>query len=201
MELKGRLKRFGIQYLVGKGFLQVTPWAFERPLEGLCQGVGFVKGTRDKEGLFTVDFYWRYTNSPRNTPWAMDCHRRIGEFSSGGDEWYPIGDEQSYATVANIFSQEVVPFFNSHGSVAMVIHSFEDHPNGEQMLFGPDVGWRKFNIGFCYLWIGEKEKAAEYLRAVVEQHSKEKYDWVQERKQIAAEGLGRAIQEEERPAT
>jgi len=193
MDMRSRVKRFGDQFLVGMGLLQVTPWAFEKALSGLCQGVAFVKGERDKLGLFTVDVYWRYTNSPRNAPWAMDCHRRIGDFSSGGDEWYSISDDQSYATVADALSRSVEPFFRTHESIEAVIRSFEGGQYTEQVLFGPDAGWRQFNIGFCYLSVGNKEKALECLKAVVEKHSKEQYDWVQERKIIAVQGIERAM--------
>jgi hypothetical protein len=47
-----------------------------------------------------------------------------------------------------------------------------------------------FNIGFCYLSVGNKTKAAEHLREVVEKHSDDPYEWVQERKAIALEALG-----------
>lgn len=211
MYLKKRIKQFGDRYLADKGFLQATPWAFEKQLDGLCQGVGFGKGERSLDGRFTVDVYLRYTNCPLSEPGAMHCHRRIGEFLDYRKDgflyhlkrflgvqppshWYPIDEDESYAAVADIFSCAVQPFFKAHESIADVIRSFEEGRYTDFTLFGPDAGWRKFHIGFCYLSIGNKEKAIEYLTAVVEQHSDWIPDWVQERKQIAAEELRRLQQ-------
>jgi len=181
--------------LANKGFTQVTPWAFEKPLEGLCQGLGFVKGTRARDGAFTVDVYWRYTNSKRKTPWAMDCHRRINDFTSGGGGWFLIEDERSYVRVADVFLNSVEPFLKAHESITCIIRSFEAGLYEEQVLFGPDAGWRQFNIGFCYLSLGNKVRAIDCLNMVVEKYSTENYDWVQERKLIALEELERAKQE------
>jgi len=188
---KAHVKGFGEKYLLPRKFAPATPWAFEKTLEGLCQGIGFVKGTRGREGMFTLDVYLRYMTSPRNAPWAMDCHRTIGEFSSGSDEWYPIDDEQSYEVVAGIFLQNVEPFLKAHESIEAIVHDFEEGRYSPKMLFGPDDGWMHFNIGFAYLWIGNKDKAAEHLKLVVEKYSNEDYDWVQERKKLAIEGLER----------
>lgn len=195
MNFKSRIKQFGKQYLASKGFAQVTPWAFEKPLDGLCHGLGFVKGSRGRDGAFSVDVYWRFTNSKRNAPWAMDCHRRINDFVPGMDGWFLIEDEGSYTTVANIFLTIIEPFLKEHESVASIIHSLETGQYEERVLFGPDAGWRQFNIGFCYLSLGNKAKAIDCLNAVVEKYSSENYDWVQERRLIAMEGIERARQE------
>jgi hypothetical protein len=211
MDFENHIKRFGHQYLVDKGFSQVAPWVFEKPLDGLCQGVGFVKGERGLQGRFTVDLFWRYTNTPLDQSWAMHCCRRIGSFYEARTAgflyhfkrflgvrppsgWYPIDEDKSYTAVAGIFSSAVEPFFKAHESIADVIRSFEDGRYTDFTLFGPDAGWRKFHIGFCYLSIGNKEKAIEYLTAVVEKHSDWIPNWVQERKQIAAEELKRLQQ-------
>jgi hypothetical protein len=193
-DLKKNVKQFGEKYLIEKGFSQATAWAFERPRNGLTHGVGFVKGVRSREGMFTVDIYWRYNLTRSNAEWAMDCHRRIGEFSSGTDEWYPIEDEQSYVRIAEVFAQAAEPFLKAHESIEAILKDYEEGRYPPKMLFGPDVGWMHFNIGFCYLSVGNKAKAAEHLREVVDKLSDDPYDWVQERKAVAVEGLARAMQ-------
>jgi hypothetical protein len=193
-ELQENVKRFGEQHLLKRGFGQVTSWAFERALSGVTHGVGFVKGVGSREGMFTVDIYWRFTNSHRRVPAsAMDCVRRIGELSSGSDEWYPIDDEQSYTRIAEVFAQAAEPFLKSHESIEAILKDYEEGRYPPKMLFGPDIGWMHFNIGFCYLSVGNKEKAADHLREVVDKLSDDPYDWVQERKALAAEGLARAL--------
>ena len=151
-----------------------------------------MKGSRSRGGMFTVDVYWRYMTSPRIAPWAMDCHRRIEEFTSGSDEWYQIDDEKSWETVARIFLECVEPFLKAHEFIEAIIRDYEKWCYSPQMLFGPDEGWMHFNIGFAYLWIGENEKAAEHLKVVIERYSNGDYDWVQERKKNALEGHERA---------
>jgi hypothetical protein len=197
-ELKKNIKHFGERYLAAEGFARIRPWDFEKSLNGLTQGVGFVKGTGHLSGMFTVDIYWRFSHSQlkNSPPSARDCSRRIGEFSSGTDEWYPIEDEQSYVRIAEVFAQAAEPFLKAHESIEAILRDYEERRCPPKMLFGPDIGWMHFNIGFCYLAVGNKAKAAEHLREVVDKLSVDPYDWVQHRKDVAAEGLAHATQTE-----
>lgn len=191
MCIEERIREFGRNQLVGRGFQQVTPWAFERACSGLVQGVGFVPGSGGLDGTFTVDVYLRYTTS-RRTVRAMDCHCRIGEFMSGRDEWFAVADEQSYAKIAEVLQTSVEPFFLSLSSVEAVLRALEQGRYSDRKLFGLDPGWRLFNMGFCYLWAGNAQKAMQYLTDVVEKHSAAKHAWVAERQAIATEGLKEA---------
>ncbi|MDP1663310.1 MAG: hypothetical protein Q8L55_15465 [Phycisphaerales bacterium] len=189
MKLKEQVARLIAPTFSEHGFAQVTPLVFERPLQGLCHGVEFVNGTGGRKGRFTVNFYLRYTNSPRIDTSAMDCCFRINALSSCADPWCPIDCEADYAWVLRVFLGPAAEFFQSHASIHAVLESASKGTYSDAQLFGNDPGWRCFHMGFCHLTVGHKENAAMHLRAVVEQHSDQSYEWVKERARLAADAL------------
>jgi hypothetical protein len=119
----------------------------------------------------------------------MDYCQRIGHFDCGRDEWFEIADEQSWTKVGNLIVNYVEPFLLKHDTIEKIIASFENGSVPPETLFGVDKGWRAFNIGYCYLWIGRKDSAIEFLREVVDKYSQRPFDWVQNRKNTVLEAL------------
>lgn len=181
-KLKKSIRKFGEVHLIPKGYSQITSYTFERSLEGFAQGLGFVNGTGGYKGLFTVDVYWRYTHSPISSEDAMDFCQRIGELNSGRDEWYRISEEDSYKKIFKIVEGRIEALFSKYNNIKTIILDYESKKIDPRIFFGIDEGWRAYNIGYCYLFLKEVEKAKKHLEQVVNKFSVDNYDWVIERK-------------------
>lgn len=188
--LKKKIKEFGGRVLLPRGFLQTRTWDFEKEYPGLIHGVDFVNGQRGLQGCFTVNLYWRFTHSEYNSEGVMHYYQRVGEFlTSGGDQWFAIDDDHSYKRIERIFIEFVEPFYKEHESIEAIIRSYEMGRHAPNLLFGIDIGWQTYNIGFCYKWLGQNDKAMSFLKEVIEKYSSYDYDWVQRRKQIAMKAI------------
>lgn len=183
------IREFGKRVLHARGFIQKTKWTFEKELPGFYQGLSFRKGTRGLQGYFTVEVFWRFNHSPLSFDDVMHCSRRIGEFTSGRGEWLPIDDESIFERIEQFFIQTAEPFLNENGSIEAIISNFEEGRYEASLLFGYDIGWRTYNIGFCYLWLGKKKKGLSYLHELLERYSDEEFDWVQQRKKVSLDAI------------
>jgi len=187
--MKKQIEKFGNDFLLPLGFELASPFAFERRLEGLSQGFGFVKGVGGLAGKFTANVYWRYTVSPSPLDGVMDYCQRIGVLNSGRDEWFQIEDAQSWRTFGDMFKSLVDPVFSKYKSIGSIVDDFEKGVLAPELAFGVDAGWRAFNLGYCYLWLGNKPVALRFLREVLDQHSFQPFDWVQNRKKTVLDSL------------
>jgi hypothetical protein len=188
MTFKTRVKKFGTDYLLPKGFTPTHTWGFQRKLEGLTHGFSFQKGIGGAVvGKYTAHVYIHYNHSSKDSPGSMDCHRPV-------EDWFRIEDDDGYQRLGKYFERVEEPFLQEHSSIQAILSSYENQRFSEKMLFGADPGWFHFNLGYCYLWVGNQEGAAKHLRIVIDQYSKNPRgtEWIETRKRIANEGLKRA---------
>lgn len=187
-----RIAECGRTVLANGGFRQVGDLVFEKELPGLVQGIEFLRGTGSRKGSFTVNLYWRFTHNPRVKEDAMDFWQRLGVFLSGVDEWYRSSAdrlEETFAWLSGVFAERVLPFFARFQSIESILKTYESGEVDEALLFGIDAGWREYNLGYAYLFVGDEVKAAQHLRRVVEAFSATQHDWVQERRQTVEKAL------------
>lgn len=175
--------------LEASGFEQVSTYCVERPLEHLAQGIEFQPGTGVKKGQFTVNLYWRYTNSPIVKEEAMHFSERLGRFLGGGDEWYDgssVKAARSSAELAcKVIEDRVLTFFDRFRDVREIIEAFEQGELEPHVLFGPDRGWQAYHRGYCYLSLGQLDKARESLFQVVRDFSDPDLGWIRDRRLAA----------------
>ena len=170
--LREKLAELSDALLARNGFSRQKPLRFERRLGQLIQGLEFQKGSGSRKHQFTVNVFWRFDHNPLNYDWAMDYRQRIGRFTTGFDEWFtfdpPETLENTFLRLRTILSDTVLPFLDKNNSISAIVSEYETGGITASTAFGSDVGWQNFNLGFCYLSLGEKEKAAAHLKVVAE---------------------------------
>jgi hypothetical protein len=170
--LREKIAELGDVLLIPKGFDRQGPFLFERSLEQLIQGIEFEKGSSSKNNQFTANAFWRFDHNPLNYDFAMAYRERIGRFMTGYDEWFtfdpPETLDNTFLRLPKVLSETVLPFLDKHNSISAIVHEYETGGISASVAFGSDIGWRNFNLGFCYLSLGEKAKAAEHLKVVAE---------------------------------
>lgn len=145
---------------------------FERPGDGLVQLIELQPGCGPKKHSFTVNVGWRYTVKPVTDEAAFDCRQRIGRLLGDRDIWFSRADatalDDSLDRVKTLLDEDVLPFLDEHRSIAAVLDAFEAGELSARTVFGSDSGWQNYNLAFCYLHVGNVEKAKDHLQKVVE---------------------------------
>ena len=157
--------------LAERGF-RPSGTVFEREGDGLVQLIELQPGRGGKKHSFTLNLGWRYTVKPVTDEAAFDCRQRIGRLIGDTDLWFSRGDatalDDSLDRVKMLIDEDVLPFLDEHRSIAAVIDAYESSELSARTAFGSDSGWQNYNLAFCYLHVGNVEKARDHLQKVVE---------------------------------
>jgi tetratricopeptide (TPR) repeat protein len=185
-KLKTQIKRLVKEQLSQEGFSLSRLRIPERTTAELRQGIEFQPGTGHLSGQYTLNVYWSFRFFENDG--AMDGCRRIGDLLGCGDTWFSREDDKldsEFVKVTQLIMDHAVPYLNAHNTIQKIIAAHENEDLSTAEAFGEDVGWQQFNLGFCYDHLGQNEEALAHLSRVIEEHSDEDYEWVQERKQMA----------------
>jgi hypothetical protein len=198
--LKSKVQRLG-EDLAQHGFEYFDRHTIRRSRPNLDQFIQLQPGHRSLEGKFTANLGWKFTmpGVPGET-WVHNTIR-IGHVLDG-ELWLAHEPkeslEESYARLLRVIELYALPFLNSIDSIEKMVSQYEtavanasdSAPSASSplLLFGRG-GWKECLLGFCYKELGTVEKAKHHLRAVIEQHSNEPYDFVAKRKEACEQAL------------
>ena len=192
-QLKSLVKRIFTSPLQPHGFILATPRVCEREGAGLWQGIEFQSGRSYLAGRYTLNIYWRF-NRALCRDGIYDACLRIGELYGETDDWFslePDGCEQHAQAVERLITVWALPYLSKYDNVAKILADSESGALNELRAFGPDEGWRLFNKGFCYAFVGDKQKARSYYQEVVDRDSKENLSWIVLRRSEALRELAK----------
>ncbi len=200
--LKTKVKNLANE-LESAGFVQDGPFRLKRSLEHIDQFVELQPGHEWLEGKFTCNLCWKITAGVQLVEGVYDYCVRIGFLVGETDLWFSheTRDElaSSYEQVASILREKGLPYLDSISDLKRMVELYEsastgtslppDVPTNPLSYFGMDEGWKHYNLGFAYKVLGISEKANEHFAVVVDQHSREPFDWVQDRRQACEKAL------------
>jgi hypothetical protein len=180
-----------------QGFEHVGPYLLRRARNKLDQFIELQPGDRWLDGKFTCNIAWRFIFAGLPASNALHYRQRLSE------TWLPYKPdeeiENSYALLRRWIDAYSLPFLDSLDSVETLIKKYEEAvatnsddivPAADNpLLFFGRGGWKHCLLGFAYKEFGNVEKAKYHLNLVVEQHSSEPYDWVQQRKAASQAAL------------
>jgi hypothetical protein len=190
--LKTRVKRLAREFAASNFTLKLGR-ILERDSPGLRQGLEFQPGTRRLADRFTVNVFWTFTIADPDASGFAGA-RRIGDFVAGTDMWFssePAQIDSDFAKVRDLLERYALPYLDEFSSVKAIVSGYERGHISCRDAFGADRGWQRFNLGFCYSFLGRSAPAITNLRAVVEEYSAEPWEWVQSRKARAEAEIAR----------
>ena len=189
--LKTKIRNLVRENLASLGFILARPRMPQRQCPGLRQSLEFQPGTGHLAGSYTINVCWSFLIAPRDWE-ALDGYRRIGELAGQGDTWYsrePNRFEEDFARATTLVLNVAVPYLERYSNVNAIVTAYEEGTLSRSHAFGPDRGWQSFNLGYCYSYLGRTAPAISNLRAVIEEHSSEPYDFIQVRTHLAKEEI------------
>lgn len=186
-KLKTRIKRFFKEEMEPKGYILKKARMPERFLAGLRQGIEFQPGTGHLGGQYTLNVFWSFMHS-LDEGIAMHGNRRIGELCGEKDTWYSREEsklESDFEIVKEKLTTLVLPYLDKYSSIEKIIADASSGDLEPSKTFGISPGWRHFNQGYCYAFLGDRINALDHYQQVIEKYSDEPYEWVKKRKQAA----------------
>jgi hypothetical protein len=192
-KLKSRIKRIFKDEMESKGFVLKKPRIPERFLQGLRQGIEFQPGTGHLAGKYTLNVFWSFTHS-LDEGISMAGTSRIGALTGSVDTWFSRQDEKlesDFSAVSELIKTVVLPYLEKYNSIESILAGVKSGELDISHALGVDAGWREFNLGYCFAFVGNRKEAVKHYSAVIEMHSNHTVEWVQNRKQAAISEISR----------
>jgi len=183
-KLKTKIRQLFNAHLESMGFLLERARIPERKLLGLRQGIEFQPGTGHLEGKYALNVYWSFMHS-LDEGISMSAVKRIGHLTGGPDRWFSReldSLDTDFQFVEELVLGTALPYLVQHDSISKIISSYEAGTLSQTDAFGGDIGWRHFNLGFCYSSLCKTDAAIHHFNEVVTKYSDAPSAWAQHRK-------------------
>jgi hypothetical protein len=191
-KLKSRIRKFFHDELEPKGFVLKKPRIPERFLAGLRQGIEFQPGSGHLDRRFTLNIFWSFQHA-LDEGIAMHGTCRIGHITGNSDTWFSREDDKlgsEFEDAKSALVRVALPYLDKYSSIDRIVSGAASGEISLQQAFGGDAGWRHFNQGYCYAFLGKRKDAIDHYTQVIANHSDRPYAWVRKRREQAIYELG-----------
>jgi hypothetical protein len=185
------------------GFIQNGPFRLKRTGELLNQFIELQPGHQWLEGKFTANLCWKITAGGEPVEGVYDFCVRIGFLFGENDVWFSHDTKEELDVTCEqvmlLIRERGLPFLDSVNDLEQMVEMYEaavathlgqaEVPTSPLLFFGRDEGWKHYNLACAYRALGDSEKARTHFSIVLEQHSHQPLDWVQNRKRMCIEAL------------
>lgn len=191
-KLKSRIQKFFHDELEPKGFVLKKPRIPERFLAGLRQGIEFQPGSGHLDRRYTLNIFWSFQHA-LDEGIAMHGTRRIGTLIGKSDMWFSRESDQldsEFDVATSVLMRAALPYLDKYSSIDQIVSGAASGEIDLPQAFGQDAGWRHFNQGYCYAFLGKRKDAIDHYAQVIASHSDLPYAWVRKRREQAIYELG-----------
>jgi tetratricopeptide (TPR) repeat protein len=181
-------------------FVQDGPFRLKRSVPHIDQCIEIQPGRDWLNGKFTCNLCWKHTADGITADDVYDHVVNVGWLAGKSESWMSHESkdalEVSFGHLKSQLLDAGIPFLDNVRNLREMLNKYEQAektitpivaPTDPRAFFGIDEGWKHYNLGFAYKALGDNDKARDHFDVVLEQHSNQPFDWINDRRQRCSE--------------